>query len=98
LAAAESLGVRNDLYEQWERDEPGFSDQVNKRVARVTAKAWRFEGEMKEIETTFREAGLPGEFHNAAAEIYHRMANFLHNSVSINSVENLLPAIINKQV
>jgi 3-hydroxyisobutyrate dehydrogenase-like beta-hydroxyacid dehydrogenase len=76
LATAESLGVRDELYQQWETDEPGFSERVNQRVARVTAKAWRFEGEMEEIASTFQEAGLPEGFHLAAAEIYHRMANF----------------------
>jgi len=76
LATAESLGIREELYQQWEMDDRGFSEQVNRRVTRVTAKAWRFEGEMKEIASTFREAGLPNGFHQAAAEIYHRMANF----------------------
>src|SRR5829696_8790598 len=42
LAAAESLGVRDELYQQWDMDEQGFSEQVNQRAARVTAKAWRF--------------------------------------------------------
>jgi len=76
LATAESLDVREDLYQQWELDEPGFSEQVNRRVARVTAKAWRFEGEMREIAATFGEVGLPEGFHSAAAEIYHRTADF----------------------
>jgi 3-hydroxyisobutyrate dehydrogenase-like beta-hydroxyacid dehydrogenase len=76
LATAESLGVREELYEQWDMDEEGFSEQVNRRVARVTAKAWRFEGEMKEIASTFHEAGLPDGFHQAATEVYHRMASF----------------------
>ena len=50
--------------------------KIKQLIARVTAKAWRFEGEMKEIASTFGEAGLPEGFHLAAAEIYHRMANF----------------------
>jgi 3-hydroxyisobutyrate dehydrogenase-like beta-hydroxyacid dehydrogenase len=76
LASAESLGVREELYQQWDMDDKGFSEQINLRVARVTAKAWRFEGEMKEIASTFLEAGLPNGFHEAAGEVYHRMANF----------------------
>ena len=76
LATAESLNVLDELYQKWELDEPGFSEQVNRRVARVTAKAWRFEGEMKEIASTFGAAGLPEGFHLAAAEIYHKMASF----------------------
>lgn len=79
LAAAESNGVRENLYQQWEMDQTGFSEQTNRRARRVTAKAWRFEGEMREIAETFAEAGLPNGFHEAAAEIYHRMAGFKDN-------------------
>ena len=31
---------------------------------------------MHEIASTFREAGLSGGFYEAAAEVFHRMANF----------------------
>jgi 3-hydroxyisobutyrate dehydrogenase-like beta-hydroxyacid dehydrogenase len=76
LATAESLEIREELYQQWDKDEANFSERVNRRVTRVTAKAWRFEGEMKEIASTFREAGIPDGFHQAAAEIYHQMVDF----------------------
>jgi 3-hydroxyisobutyrate dehydrogenase-like beta-hydroxyacid dehydrogenase len=76
LATAESLGVRDELYQQWNMQDEGFSEQINQRITRVTAKAWRFEGEMNEIAETFHEAGLPAEFHRAAAEIYRRLSSF----------------------
>jgi 3-hydroxyisobutyrate dehydrogenase-like beta-hydroxyacid dehydrogenase len=76
VAAAESLQVREELYEQWEIDEQGFSERADRRVRRVTSKAWRFEGEMLEIASTFRGSGVPDGFHQAAAEIYRRMAGF----------------------
>lgn len=76
LATAESLGVRDELYKQWDADDPNFSEQANRRATRVTAKAWRFEGEMHEIASTFEEAGLPSGFHESAAEIYRRIAGF----------------------
>jgi 3-hydroxyisobutyrate dehydrogenase-like beta-hydroxyacid dehydrogenase len=76
LAVADSNDVRENLYQQWEMDETGFAEKVIRRARRVTAKAWRFEGEMREIAETFYEAGLPDGFHNAAAEIYHHMAGF----------------------
>ncbi len=76
LATAESLGVRDELYKQWDADDSNFSEQANRRATSVTAKAWRFEGEMREIASTFKEAGLPNGFHKAAAEIYHRLAGF----------------------
>lgn len=92
LAAAEVLGVRQELYQQWESGDPGFSERSNGRVIRAAAKAWRFEGEMKEIESTFREAGLPHGFHDATAEVYHRMAK-LESAQMTPSVEKILMAI-----
>ena len=76
LAGAESLGVRAALETQWERYWPDFSAETEQRVRRVTAKAWRFEGEMHEIAATFESVGLPGGFHEASSEIYRRMAGF----------------------
>lgn len=76
LGAAETLGVREELYGQWDRDNSGFSEQTNRRVSRVTAKAWRFEAEMLEIAGTFHSAGMPRGFHEAAADIYDRLAGF----------------------
>lgn len=76
LAAAESTGVRDELFEQWASEDAGKSEREAQRVRGVTAKAWRFAGEMDEIAATFREAGLPGEFHDAAALLYRRLARF----------------------
>jgi len=76
LATAESLSVRDELYQQWDMDDSNFSEQANRRATRVTAKAWRFEGEMHEIASTFQEAGLPNGFHESAAEVYRRLAGF----------------------
>jgi 3-hydroxyisobutyrate dehydrogenase-like beta-hydroxyacid dehydrogenase len=76
LAAAEGMGVRGGLEKQWSRDGSDFAAQTLERVRRVTAKAWRFEGEMAEIADTFENANIPGGFHRAAQEIYHRLAHF----------------------
>lgn len=76
LATADSLGVRADLAAAWERDRPGFAAQTETQVREVTAKAWRFAGEMEEIAATFAAAGLPGGFHLAAADLYTRLAGF----------------------
>lgn len=76
LAAADHLGVSEELRGQWSTNDAEFAEKANLRVREVTRKAWRFAGEMEEIAATFREAGLPGEFHSAAAEIYRRLAAF----------------------
>ena len=93
LATAESLGVRDELYGQWDVDDSDFSENANRRTTRVTAKAWRFESEMLEIASTFQEAGLPNGFHEAAAEVYHRMAGFKDLSETP-KLEDVLSALL----
>ena len=92
LATAEVLGVRKELETQWSRDWENFGEQSGERVRKVTAKAWRFAGEMAEIAATFREAGMPGEFHAAAEMIYQRIAGF-KDSASVPSLEEVLEAL-----
>ncbi|MBT3251677.1 MAG: NAD(P)-dependent oxidoreductase [Candidatus Marinimicrobia bacterium] len=75
-AAADDYGVRERLDQQWDEDWPGFSEKAQNRARRVTAKAWRFSGEMEEISSTFQEAGGLGGFHEAAADLYQRLAGF----------------------
>jgi 3-hydroxyisobutyrate dehydrogenase-like beta-hydroxyacid dehydrogenase len=93
LATAESHGVQEELNQQWDMDNNGFSEQAKRRIRRVTAKAWRFEGEMNEIASTFRDAGLPDKFHQAAAEIYHRIAHF-KDSTDTPSLRDVLNALL----
>jgi hypothetical protein len=48
---------------------------------------------MEEIATTFRDAGMPGEFHEAAAIIYRRLAPF-KDSQTTPSLEEVLGALL----
>jgi hypothetical protein len=48
---------------------------------------------MREIASTFREAGLPGGFHEAAAEVYRRMAGFKDGDQSP-QLEEVLTALL----
>ena len=92
LATSNRLGVWTDLERQWERDWPGFAGEATQRARRVTAKAWRFAGEMEEIAATFEEAGLPGGFHGTAADLYRRMAHFKGSSAPP-TLEEVLEAL-----
>lgn len=76
VAAAEANGVREALAMQWSRNGSDFAEQTERRVRGVTARAWRFAGELEEIADTFRDAGLPAGFGEAAAEIFRRTAHF----------------------
>lgn len=75
LGAAEELGVFSDLQRHWEKTGTTFAAAVAS-LQHTAPKAWRFVAEMKEIAATFEAAGMPGEFHLAAAEIFARLAPF----------------------
>lgn len=92
LASAEHYNVRTELNQHWDMDEPEFSAQTERRVRRVTAKAWRFAGEMEEIAATFQAAGLPSGFHESAAEIFRRMAEF-KDSLTLPELNDVLASL-----
>jgi len=94
--AAEGLGVREELNRQWSRDGSDFPEQAKKKVRQSTGKAWRFIGEMEEISSTFREAGMPGGFHGAAADIYRLLAHF-KNAPEPPPIEEVLAALLGKE-
>ena len=73
-ALAEREGVTEALLDEWALSQPGLPERSARTAGATSAKAWRFEGEMREIAATFRGAGLPDGFHQAAAEIYARMS------------------------
>ncbi|MFL5806827.1 MAG: DUF1932 domain-containing protein [Roseiflexaceae bacterium] len=93
LATAERLGVREALEQQWSHDDTGFAQDAARRARQVTAKAWRFAGEMDEIAATFHDAGMPGEFHAAAAIVYRRLAKF-KDSPTTPALEDVLGALL----
>lgn len=96
LAVAEALDVREELANQWSRGGSDFAEKTNRRVRGVTAKAWRFAGEMKEIASTFESAGMPGEFHAAAAEVYRRIAGF-KDAQEVPPLADVLKALLDSE-
>ena len=76
VGAADALGVSDELFAQWGKKGSHLAAENEQRVRGVTAKAWRFAGEMEDIAATFDSAGMPDGFHQAAADIYRRMAGF----------------------
>jgi 3-hydroxyisobutyrate dehydrogenase-like beta-hydroxyacid dehydrogenase len=92
LAAAEVLDVREELSEQWSRHGSDFAKETHARVQRITAKAWRFAGEMEEIADTFEQAGVPRGFHMASADIYRRIAHF-KDATELPPMEDVLAAL-----
>lgn len=64
------------LLAEWARSQPGLAARSEAAVNSNSRKAWRFVGEMEEIAAAFGASGLPAGFHEAAAEIYKRLAGW----------------------
>lgn len=92
VATADQLDVSEALYQQWAREEADAAKRNVQRVRGVTAKAWRFAGEMEEIAATFHAAGLPDGFHLAAADLYRRIAHF-KDAAATPAIEEVLAAL-----
>ncbi|MDD9955008.1 MAG: DUF1932 domain-containing protein [Anaerolineaceae bacterium] len=92
LGTAEALGVRDELTQQWARSGMELAESGPQRTRVVTGKAWRFVGEMEEISATFAGVGLPGDFHQGAAEVYRRMADFKDAS-ELPALEDVLASL-----
>jgi 3-hydroxyisobutyrate dehydrogenase-like beta-hydroxyacid dehydrogenase len=75
-ALAMQEGVDEALLAEWARSRPDLPRRSADAVTDNARKAWRFVGEMEEIAATFGAAGLPAEFHQAAAEVYRRMSGW----------------------
>lgn len=73
-ALAERHGLAAELLAEWDVSQPGLAARSEGTARSTSPKAWRFEGEMREIADTFAAAQLPDGFHRAAAEVYARMA------------------------
>ena len=72
-ALAASQAVADALLSEWNISQPDLAARSDAAARRTSRKAWRFEGEMREIAATFADAGLPSGFHEAASDIYSRM-------------------------
>jgi 3-hydroxyisobutyrate dehydrogenase-like beta-hydroxyacid dehydrogenase len=92
FGAAQQLGVLDALMAEWGRDGSKAGQENERKVREVTAKAWRFTGEMEEIAATFAAAGMPPGFHQAAAEIYQRLAEF-KDAPATPAIEEVLTAL-----
>ena len=94
-ALAESNGVTEALLAEWDLSQKGLRDSSERTALGTSPKAWRFEGEMREIASTFDAAGLPAGFHRAAAEIYERMAHFKNEDPA--SLDQVIETLLDKR-
>src|SRR6266566_3039626 len=68
LARAEQ--VEPVLLKEWRASLPELVERSERALRSGQVKGWRWVGEMEEIAATFSAVGLPGGFHQAAAEVF----------------------------
>lgn len=73
-AFAIAEGVDEALLAEWKISKPDLPAQSARAFSENARKAWRFVGEMDELREALVATGLPGGFHDAAAEIYRGLS------------------------
>ncbi len=86
MGAADRLGVLEALRRRMDAAGPGWRTIRSAHVLRAAPKAWRWSPEMLEISATLEAAGMPPEFHQAAAEIFERLREFKDADPTIEEV------------
>ena len=71
-ALARAEGVEDALAREWALSQPQLAGRLDAAGRSALAKGWRWVAEMEEISAAFTAAGLPGGFHQAAAEVFSR--------------------------
>jgi len=86
MGAANHPGILDDLKRQWTRMGPALATEGH--ILRAAPKAWRWAPEMREIAATLDSAGMPPEFHLAAAKIFEMLREFKNTDGT--SIEDVL--------
>jgi 3-hydroxyisobutyrate dehydrogenase-like beta-hydroxyacid dehydrogenase len=92
-ALATIEGVDQALSEEWSISQPDLMRKSMRAAAVAAPKAWRYVGEMKEIAESFAAAGLTPGFHDAAADIWQRLAPFKDRTDPPPTLEAVIDAL-----
>ena len=74
-ALARAEGVEDSLLAEWSLSQPGLAGRSLGAARSAATKGWRWVGEMEEIAASMTSGGLPGGFHQAAAEVFRRSSS-----------------------
>lgn len=96
-AYANREGVDAALLAEWAISQPTLAKKCDRAVSVAVPKAWRYVGEMQEIAEAFKSAGLPGGFHDAAAELCQQLVGFKDQTDPPPSVATVLQVLGTKR-
>ncbi len=91
---ARTAGVEETLLAEWQESQPGLAGRSQAAAKSAAAKGWRWVGEMEEIAASMASAGLPGGFHEAAAEIFRRSPRDGTAAADERTVTSILDALL----
>ena len=74
LAAAEALGLTDELAAELRESQPAVYGAMEKGLLALPSKAFRWIGEMEEIAATFASVGLSPGFHEGSADMYRLLS------------------------
>ena len=75
ILAARQLGVSDDLQAELAHSLPDVHKAMHARMPNIACDAARWTGEMREIASTYRDAGLTSGFHEGAEWVYEVLAD-----------------------
>ena len=73
LLTAQSLGLSDELHQELEESQTARLQSMQS-IRGLSAKAFRWVGEMEEIAKTYAEAGVTSHFHEGAADVFRTIA------------------------
>lgn len=92
-ALARADGVEADLLAEWALSQPRREAGSARAAGSAGSKGWRWAGEMEEIAASMAESGLPGGFHQAAAEIFRRVPQLGPAATDEEALDAILTAL-----
>jgi 3-hydroxyisobutyrate dehydrogenase-like beta-hydroxyacid dehydrogenase len=93
-ALAQAEGVEDTLLAEWEMSQPDLADWSSGAAGSASIKGWRWVAEMEEIAASMAAAGLPDGFHQAAAEVFRRLAGPAPGRPAGQDVDTVIAALI----
>jgi 3-hydroxyisobutyrate dehydrogenase-like beta-hydroxyacid dehydrogenase len=95
-AFAMAEGVDAAILAEWKISMPEVPARSERAFTDNLRKAWRFVGEMDEIARALAAAGLPTGFHEAAHDIYERLAAVYQDAATPPSVDEAAARLLRK--
>ncbi len=98
LVAAEALGIRDALFEEWGLSQEAMLERVQ-GLPSMPPKSRRWVGEMEEIAATMAGVGLSPKFHEGAADLYRlvgasALADRAPEDPDVPSLEEMLQQLV----